>query len=230
MIYVKQSYNIVPAAPSTRDRVIDVVNKYVLPANERHGARLVGAFFAHEDWFSQVIHLTEFDDFAGFQTYREATANDGEAAEGEAQMTNLAPEQRVEFLEPLGPVAPTRLQQAIAASVEKSVGTYTFAILDVTPDKLEQFTTLLDGAAAMIGSLAAALFLDRLRARARVFGLLQAAFAVSVALLLLRAPEFWRERGDGARRAVSSRRGRRRAAERACRPPELSKHERHECA
>jgi len=155
MIYVKQSYNIEPAAPSTRDRVIDVVNKYVLPANERHGARLVGAFFAHEDWFSQVIHLTEFDDFAGFQTYREATANDGEAAEGEAQMTNLAPEQRVEFLEPLGPVAPTRLQQAIAASVEKSVGTYTFAILDVTPDKLEQFTTLLDGAAARLPIIAA---------------------------------------------------------------------------
>ena len=155
MIYVKQSFNIEPAAPSTRDRVIDVVDKYVLPANERHGARLVGAFFAHEEWFSQVIHLTEFDDLAAYQTYRRAAAGDGDAMEGEAQLVNLAPEQHVELLEPLGPVAPERLHQAIEASADAPVGAYTFAILDVTPSKLEQFTALLGAAAPRLPIVAA---------------------------------------------------------------------------
>ena len=155
MIYVKQSYNIDPAAPSTRDRVVDVVEKYVVPANERHGARLVGAFFAHEEWYSQVIHLTEFDDFDAFQAYRTSAASDGDANEGVAQMTNLAPEQRVEILEPLGPVAPDKLRQAIADSIEKPVGVYTFAILDVTPPKMEPFTAMLSAAASNLPIIAA---------------------------------------------------------------------------
>jgi len=155
MIYVKQSYNLEPAAPSTRDRVVDVVDKYVLPANERHGARLVGAWFAHEEWFSQVIHLTEFDDLAAWQAYRESASTDGDANEGVAQMTNLAPEQRVELLEPFGPVAPERLQQAIAASAEKPVGTYTFAILDVTPSKIDPFHAMLSAFATNFPIIAA---------------------------------------------------------------------------
>ena len=155
MIYVKQSYNLDPAAPSTRDRVVDIANKYVLPANERHGARLVGAFFAHEEWYNQIIHLTEFDDFAAYQAYREAAAGDGDANEGVAQLTNLAPEQRIEILEPLGPVAPQRLRKAIADSTEKAVGVYTFAILDVTPAKIEPFTALLESAAAALPIVAA---------------------------------------------------------------------------
>lgn len=54
MIYGKQGYDVEPAAPSTRDRRIDVVDEYVIPANESNGARLVEAFFAHEKSFSQV--------------------------------------------------------------------------------------------------------------------------------------------------------------------------------
>ena len=49
MIYVKQSYNLHPASPANRDRFLASVDEYVLPANERLGARLVGAFFAHEE-------------------------------------------------------------------------------------------------------------------------------------------------------------------------------------
>ncbi len=155
MIYIKQSYNLEPAAPSTRDRVIDVVDRYLLPSNERHGARLVGAWFAHEEWFNQVIHLTEFDDLAAWQAYRASVASDGDANEGAAQMTNLAPEQRVEILEPFGPVAPERLQQAIAASAEKPVRTYTFAILDVTPSKIEPFHAMLSAFAKNFPIIAA---------------------------------------------------------------------------
>ena len=155
MIYVKHSYNLEPAAPSTRDRVVDVVNKYVLPANERHGARLVGAFYAHEEWFNQVIHLTEFEDLATYQAYREASSSDGDANEGAAQMTNLAPEQRVELLEPFGPVAPERLHEAITRSAEKKVGTYSLAILDVTPSKIEPFHAMLSAGAKNLPIVAA---------------------------------------------------------------------------
>jgi hypothetical protein len=155
VIYLEQSYDLEPAAPSTRDRLIEVMHETLLPANARHGARLVGAFFAHEEWFSRVIHLTEFDDFAAYQAYRKSAAADEEATRGAARLTELAPGQRVGFLEPLGPVAPERLQQAISASAEKPVGTYTFAILDVTPARLPQFTTMLAAAAPRLPIIAA---------------------------------------------------------------------------
>lgn len=148
MIYLKQSFNIEPASPATRDRFIEAVNKHVLPANEKLGARLVGAFFAHEEWFSQIIHITEFDGLAALGAYRDAAAKDGQASEGVAQMANLAPEQRIEIVEPLGPVAVDTLHTAIADSAKEPVGTYQFAILDVTPSKMDEFSALLGAAAA----------------------------------------------------------------------------------
>jgi hypothetical protein len=146
MIYLKQSYNIHPATPATRDRLVAAVNEFVLPANERLEARLVGAWFAHEEWFSQIIHVTEFDDLAALGRYREAAENDGQASEGIAQLENLAPEQHVELVEPLGPIATTKLHEAIASSGKEPVGTYTFAILEVDSGKLDQFAELLGAA------------------------------------------------------------------------------------
>lgn len=146
MIYLKQSYNIHPASPATRDRFVAAVDQFVIPANERLGARLVAGFFAHEEWFSQIIHVTEFDDFAALSRYRDTAAKDGQASEGVAQLENLAPEQQVDFVEPLGPISTTRLHDAIAASAAEPVETYTFAILEVEAGKLDQFAALLGAA------------------------------------------------------------------------------------
>lgn len=154
MIYLKQSFDIEPAAPSTRDQIVETMNERVLPANERLGARLVGAWFAHEEWFSQVIHVTEFDDLAALGAYRDAAAQDAKAREGAAQLANLAPHQRIELVEPLGPVAAAKLHEAIEASAAEPVGTYTFAILEVAPGRMADFSALLAGAADQLPIIA----------------------------------------------------------------------------
>lgn len=154
MIYVKQSYDLHPASPASRDRFVATVERYVLPANERLGARLVGAFFAHDEWFSQLIHVTEFDDFAALGRYRDAASKDGQAAEGEAQLLNLAPEQRIEIVEPLGVIATQKLHAAIAASREAPVGVYTFAVLEVAAGQMDRFAALLDAAQERLPILA----------------------------------------------------------------------------
>ena len=143
MIYLKQSYNLHPATPAIRDRFVEGVVEYVLPANDRSGARLVAGFFAHEEWFTQVIHVTEFDGLEALGRYREALAKDEQAAEGLAALAQLAPEQHVELVEPLGVIATKKLHDAIAASANEPVGTYTFAILDVENDKMDQFGAML---------------------------------------------------------------------------------------
>ena len=154
MIYLKQSYNIHPATPATRDRFVAAVTEFVLPSSARLGARLVGAFFAHEEWFSQIIHVTEFDDFSALGRYRDASAHDGQASEGLAQLENLAPEQHVEFVEPLGAIDASKLHDAIAASASDPTKTYTFAILDVDAGKMDQFSSMLGAAQAALPIIA----------------------------------------------------------------------------
>jgi hypothetical protein len=154
VIYLKQSFDIEPAAPSTRDRLVETMNERVLPANEHLGARLVGAWFAHEEWFSQVIHVTEFDDLAALGAYRDAAAEDAKAREGVAQLAELAPVQRIELVEPLGPIAVSKLHEAIAASADEPVGTYTFAILEVAGGRMDEFSALLGGAADQLPIIA----------------------------------------------------------------------------
>ena len=154
MIYVKQSFNLDPASPANRDRFISTIQDSVLPAQERLGAGLVAAFFAHEAWFSQIIHVTEFESLAAYEVYRDAAAADAAASEGTAQLALSAPEQSIELVESTGPIATSKLHDAIAASQEKPAGIYTFAILDVTPGKMEEFNSLVDGAQARLPILA----------------------------------------------------------------------------
>jgi hypothetical protein len=123
MIYLKQSYNLHPATPATRDRFVDAFIESVVPTNDRLGARLVGGFFAHEEWFTQIIHVTEFDDFEALGHYRDAVVKDEQASAGVSALDRLAPEQHVEFVEPLGAVATSKLHDAIAASSKEPVGT-----------------------------------------------------------------------------------------------------------
>jgi hypothetical protein len=144
MIYLKQSYNLHPASPATRDRFVEVVHESVVPANDQLGARIVGGFFAHEEWFTQIIHVTEFDDFEAFGRYRDEAAKDEQALEAAVRLGELAPEQRLEFLEPLGAIPTSKLHEAITASSDEPVGTYTFAILEVEHGKMDAFSAMLE--------------------------------------------------------------------------------------
>ena len=146
MIYLKQTYDLHPASPATRDRFVEAVTEFVVPSNDRLGARLVGGFFAHEDWFTQVIHVTEFDDLEALGRYREVVAEDEQATEGLGVLARLAPEQRVDLVEPLGVIATSKLHDAIADSTSEPLGTYTFAILEVENGKMDQFDAMLGAA------------------------------------------------------------------------------------
>ena len=155
MIYLKESFNLHPASPANRDRFIVGVEEGLLPASSGHGARLVGSWFAHEEWYSQILHVTEFDDLAAFDEYRKAARTDAKLIEAQAKLANLAPERRSELLEPLGAVPVSALHDAIEVSRNEPVGVYTFAILEVTPGSMEHFSSMLAGAASALPIAAA---------------------------------------------------------------------------
>ncbi len=89
MIYLKQSFRIHPATPATRDRFVEAAGEAAVPATQKLGARLMAAWFCHEEWFSEIQHVTEFENLAGFGAWREAAGAEGPDA----------------FFEPLRPVA-----------------------------------------------------------------------------------------------------------------------------
>jgi hypothetical protein len=152
---LKESFNLHPASPANRDRFVTSVEEALVPASSRHGARLVAGWFAHEEWFSQILHVTEFDDLAALDGYREATQSDAKLIEAQTQLTSLAPERRSELLEPLGPVPVSALHNAIEASREEPVGVYSFAILEVTAGSMERFSSMLSAGASALPIVAA---------------------------------------------------------------------------
>jgi hypothetical protein len=143
---LKQRFALYPASPATRDRFVEAMETLVVPAEAPLGARLGGAWFCHEEWFSQVVHVTEFDDLAAFGAWREAVRKDPQASKGRQRIAALAPEQREELLEPLGPIPAASLHAAIEAAGREPVGTYTFAVLEVAPGRMERFAALLAAA------------------------------------------------------------------------------------
>ena len=143
MIYLREFLTILPATPRTHDALCDLIQEALLPAWARVGARMRGAFMCHRENWGQVVHLTEYDDLSVFDACRVRARNDPDYVRASAALAELAPEQRSELLEPIGPIAPAVLQAAIEISAQDPVKVYTFAELELAPGKTEVFEQVL---------------------------------------------------------------------------------------
>ncbi len=155
MIYLKETLNLAPASPETRDQFIDFAQADLLPAYERLGARLVGAWFSHAEWYGQITQVLEFDELISFQAFRTGTRADARWQERQRRVEHFAPQRSAQLLEPLGPIPPRTLHEAMQASREAPLNAYTFAVLEVAPGKLAEFVATLDAVKGMLPIIAA---------------------------------------------------------------------------
>jgi hypothetical protein len=130
-------------ANAGHDQIIALMQESLLPACGRLGARLVGAFLSHGENWGQVIHLYEHDDLAAFDRFRQGAHDDRDYVAAREALAALAPEQRTELLEPVGPVPPATLHAAIESARQTPTGAYTFAELELAPGKAQQFDQVL---------------------------------------------------------------------------------------
>jgi hypothetical protein len=150
VIYLKQDFDIHPASPGTRDRFVELAEKELVPRWRRLGARLVGGWFSNERWFSGITNVLAFEDLSAFGAYRQAAAANAEWQECERQLEEMTLQRFDELLEPLGPVAPEKLDTAIEVARDQPVGAHTLAILEVNPGMMSQFSALLEAGAARL--------------------------------------------------------------------------------
>ena len=144
MIYLKETLDLAPASPETRDAFIAFAEADLLPAYARLNARLAGAWFSHSEWYGQITQILEFESLAGFEASRAAAASDPAWGDCERRLEQFAPRRRAQLLEPLGPIPPATLADAIRASAEKPLTVYSLAVLEVAPGKMADFVATLD--------------------------------------------------------------------------------------
>jgi hypothetical protein len=144
MIYLKESFDLAPASPETRDEFIAFAQAALLPAYARLGARLAGAWFSHAEWYGQVTQVLEFDSLAAFDAFRGAAAGDPAWRDCERRLEQFAPRRSGQLLEPLGPVPPAALADAMRASAEQPIDAYSLAVLEVAPGRMADFVATLD--------------------------------------------------------------------------------------
>ncbi len=112
MIYQQQDFDLHPASPRTRDAFVALAQDALVPAAERHGARLVAAFFGNSEWFFRVTHFLELLSLGAFEAWRAGCRGDAAACDAardaEAAYSRYAPaDARTNaFMDPLREVAP----------------------------------------------------------------------------------------------------------------------------
>ena len=139
MIYLEEKLNINPATQENRDSFIKVVQELMVPACERLGTRLVAAWYGNYEWFSQIIHIFEFDSLESLKNFRRKTCQDKDWGEYLAQLEVFAPERHTRLLEPIGAIEPKILHEAIEESQKKPLKVYSMAILEVAPNQMNDF-------------------------------------------------------------------------------------------
>ena len=152
MILLEERYNLHPAAPETLDHFIDFAQTQLVPSQEKAGARLVGAFRSHNEWYCQVVQLLHFRDLCAHAEFHAAMKADPSCSD---RVAALAPKRRSQLFESAGPVPDERLDAAIEASAAKAEKAYTYAILEVEPGRMEDFKKLLSMAAPRLPIIAA---------------------------------------------------------------------------
>jgi hypothetical protein len=147
MIYLEETLNLYPATVDNIEAYIEYAGEHLVPASQRLGARFIAAWYSSIEWFYQVTNVLEFDDMEALKAFRIKSCQDSEWGEYSARLEEFAPERRSRLLEPLGPITPETLHQAITESQQTPVGNYLLAILEVERDRMSQFISGLESGA-----------------------------------------------------------------------------------
>ncbi len=154
MIYLEEKFNLIPASPETLENFIIFAQELLVPICERLGARLVLAWYNSSEWFCQVTQIMEFDDMEALKTFRIKASQNSTWGEFAARLEEFAPERRSRLLEPLGPVEPKILHKAIKRSQRNPLKVYLLATLEVAPNKMPEFLTMVEEGSKMFPIIA----------------------------------------------------------------------------
>jgi len=144
MIYLEETLSLSPACPETLDTFVEFAQSHFVPVSQRLGARLVAAWSSNVELFSQVTQVLEFDDIEALKTFRRKTSQDSDWGDYMARLEELAPQRRSRLLEPLGPIPPETLHQAITESQQSPLDSYFLAVLEVAADNMGTFMAELE--------------------------------------------------------------------------------------
>ncbi len=154
MIYLEEKFNLIPASPVTLEEFVNFAQKQLVPVCEHLGARLIAGWYTNTEWFSQVTQIMEFDDMEALKAFRMNASQNSAWGEYMARLEELAPERRSRLLEPLGPVQPEVLHKAIRRSQRRPLKVYLLATLEVAPNKMPEFLTMIEEVAKMFPIIA----------------------------------------------------------------------------
>ncbi len=146
MIYLEETYDLVPASPVTLDKLVALSQERLIKDYEDQGARLVAAWVSDNFQYHRVTHVYELDSLSAFDQFREKGASNSSFQECQTRLEELSPVKQTRLLEPLFPVWADELQKAIAESQKTPLHAYFLAVLETRPEKFKDITAgLADG-------------------------------------------------------------------------------------
>jgi hypothetical protein len=153
MIYLEETLNLDPPSPETLDTFVALAQES-LPALERMGFRLAAAWYNDIESFCQVTQVLEFENMAAFEESRARSQHAEPWLAYAARVEELAPRRRTRLLEPLGPIPAERLHDAWKETAEAPLGTYSIAIMEIAPGRMQQLIAGMQAVAANLPMVA----------------------------------------------------------------------------
>ncbi|NYB73787.1 NIPSNAP family protein [Sedimentibacter hydroxybenzoicus DSM 7310] len=126
---IEQFIDFSPPMPMSTDEYVELANKYLLPAQERLGFRVIGAWEYDSSRLSSIYQILGFESLEDIARFEKLRKEDADFAAFETRVEELAPEKQEHILK-------VALDNSIAYSTEPH-GVYSMAFLDAHAGKLQ---------------------------------------------------------------------------------------------
>ena len=137
MIYLIETLKLKTATSRQLEALIALAKDQIIPLYQKHGARLMAAWFCNAVTLFQVTHVVELEHPESYWKLSRSPFESGEGDVLESELNSIAPERCRQLFEAPGPVFSKSFGDAVRESqISDSNQKYSVAVLEVVHDQM----------------------------------------------------------------------------------------------
>jgi len=144
MYYLMETYTVYPATPKTMETFIGNMKERYIPEYKKNSAVLIMAWSTSSTDLGKITQLFELNDINTYQQLLKQKKDNSLLKKIELDLDTMVNEKHSQLLEEISPLFRDNIKSTIAQSKPDEMREFTLAVLQVSPEYMDEFSSRLE--------------------------------------------------------------------------------------